>query len=148
MRDAERFLAKVDRTGDCWLWTGWRSRKGYGGFSVGGRAGRDVLAHRWSYEHHVGLIPAGMQVDHICHVPACVNPAHLRLATNKQNQENRSSATARSRSRVRGVSLYRDGRWRAVVGHNGKHIHVGYFATVAEAEAAVIAKRAELFTHA
>ena len=37
--------------------------------------------------------------------------------------------------------------YRAVVGHNGKLHHVGYFDTVEEASAAAEAKRIELFTH-
>ena len=88
-----------------------------------------------------------MQLDHICHNRACVKPEHLRLVTNKQNQEHRRGATARSQTGVRGVSPHL-GLWRAQVGHHNENITVGYFDTIAEAEAAVIAKREELFTHA
>jgi hypothetical protein len=49
-------------------------------------------------------------------------------------------------SDVRGVYPSR-GRWRAQVVHNGKVFRVGTFGTIAEAEAAVIAKRNELDSH-
>ena len=83
----QRFLGHVDRSGDCWVWTGWTESTGYGRFSVGqARFG----AHRWAYEALVDPIPEGMELDHECHnrdrsCPGgdsclhrrCVNPAHL-----------------------------------------------------------------------
>ena len=145
MTPEERFWPKVDKTGDCWLWTGSITPNGYGQFSVNGRP---AYAHRWAYAHHFGPIPKGMVIDHTCHNRGCVNPAHLRAATHKQNMENRCGSTVKSRSGVRGVTWdARCGRWRAYAVHHGKYVHVGAFATVAEAEAAVIAARLELFTH-
>lgn len=142
----ERFWAKVDRSGDCWLWTAAVvANRGYGMFSISGRL---TLAHRVSYELANGSIPPGMQVDHTCHVRRCVNPAHLRLATPKQNSENRMAAQRNSKSGVRGVFRHTTtGRWYGQVTHDGRKVHVGYFDDLADAEAAVIAKRSELFTH-
>lgn len=152
----ERFWAKVDKTETCWLWNGQVTTNGYGAYSFteylatrikqGER--REVRAHRYAWEKEHGPIPEGAEIDHICHNRLCVRPSHLRPTTRKQNGENRSGATARSKSGVRGVSQIRSsGRWRAVVGHNGKSIHVGNFGSLEEAEAAVIAKRNELHTH-
>lgn len=91
---AERFWAKVEKTETCWLWTGASQGGGYGRFGRGRFAQtgpRVVLAHRWSYEHLVGPIPAGLTVDHLCRTPACVNPEHLELVTLAEN-------TARARA--------------------------------------------------
>jgi hypothetical protein len=149
----QRFWSKVDQNGPtmphmdtpCWIWTGSRNENGYGLFWGNGRT---AGAHRVSYKWANGDIPAGMQVDHVCHNRACVNPAHLRLATTKQNAENRSGAQRDSRSGVRGVSFdKRRNHWRADVKHYGKGICVGTFDTLEAAEAAVIAKRLELFKY-
>lgn len=143
----ERFWAKVDKSGDCWLWTGaCNSSRGYGTLTIARKA---YYAHRVVYEWVVGPIPAGMQVDHRPTCPRnCVNPQHLRLVTNKQNQENVSGPRRNSKSGVRGVYwISKMGKYRAQVRHNDHLFHVGYFPTIEEAEAAVIAKRNELFTH-
>jgi hypothetical protein len=44
-----------------------------------------VLAHRASFEAFVGPIPEGMEIDHLCYVPSCVNPEHLEPATRAEN---------------------------------------------------------------
>ena len=132
----DRFWEKVDQSGDCWLWTASCSSKGYGYFNVGG--GRIVRAHRFSYELVNGPIPEGLQLDHRCRVPSCVNPDHLRLATNKQNAEHRGGA---------GVSPHRDGRWQARVKHNGQDISLGIYETRRDAEHVALGARMVLFTH-
>jgi hypothetical protein len=141
----EMFWEKVQKTSTCWVWTASTSC-GYGTFGIGNH--RTTQAHRYSYESLVGRIPKGSQIDHICHNRRCVNPSHLRLASVQQNAQNHNGARSDSKSGVRGVSYCRDtGRWRADVAHSGKRWNLGRFATVAEAEAAAIAKRIELHTH-
>ena len=133
------------REGVCLIWTGGQNGAGYGQMRADGK---NVLAHRWAYEHAHGLIPSGMQVDHVCHNRACVEPSHLRLATPKQNAEHKIQARMDSRTGVRGVRAgKREGKWRAYVTHNGKARSLGTFATIAEAEEAARLKRLELFTH-
>ena len=130
-----RFWAKVDKTGECWLWTAGKTKDGYGRFKVDGGM---RYAHRVAYSWASGPIPDGFQLDHICHVPACVDPDHLRLATNAQNGQNRQCARRNSTSGIRGVYWAKDhGKWRAQARLNGKQHYLGYFATLAEAEAVV-----------
>jgi hypothetical protein len=80
--EAERFWAKVDKSGDCWIWIGAKTRGGYGSFH--GSDG-ERLAHRWAYRALVGPIPEGLHIDHLCRVRACVNPAHLEAVTQQEN---------------------------------------------------------------
>lgn len=83
---ADRFWKHVDRSGECWLWTGARLSGGYGHFSLG--QGASTSAHRYSWEAAHGAIPKGLWVLHDCPAgdnPACVNPAHLWLGTHADN---------------------------------------------------------------
>lgn len=77
---AERFASHyaVDRVTGCWVWTGTVNNRGYGRFDRG-------YAHRASWEIHRGPIPPGLVIDHLCENRMCVNPAHLRTITNRQN---------------------------------------------------------------
>ena len=140
-----RLWSRVDKSGECWLWTGTCSPKGYGYIGVNYKK---LLVHRFAWELLVGPIPDGMEIDHRPTCPkCCVNPDHLRVVTHKQNQENRRGAMRNSKSGVRGVSWDKaKSLWNAEVQHDGKKWQK-YFHTLADAEAAVIAKRLELFTH-
>lgn len=72
----------VKHESGCWLWTGTRKPTGYGRMSANGQG---TSAHRFSYEHHVGPIPDGLEIDHLCNEPACVNPDHLEPVTRAEN---------------------------------------------------------------
>lgn len=141
----ERFWAKVNKTEECWEWVAAKDTAGYGVFNFKGRLRG---SHRVAWELARGDIPEGMFIDHMCHNPACVNISHLRLATPKQNVENRSGAQANSKTGVRGVSWDAERRkWASQVMHKGRKYHAGRFDRIEDAEAAVIEKRNELFTH-
>lgn len=141
----DRFWSKVDTSSNCWLWLGGATKTGYGQFRLDGQS---RYAHRVAYELAIGPIPDGMEVDHICRVRRCVNPQHLRVATHKQNQENRNGADRRSTSKVRGVFWNKAQReWRVQVRHNRKLHWGGSYQSLDEAEDAAIALRRRLFTH-
>lgn len=138
----DRFWPRVHITADCWYWTGAINKDGYGCF------GRSLKAHRFSYQSTFGYIPQRMVIDHICHNRRCVRPDHLRLATDKQNAENRRGLDVRNTSGYRGVSWNRAAnRWQAYVQHNGVLMRLGHFSDVEEAAAVALKKRLELFTH-
>lgn len=79
----QRIEKRIDRTATCWLWTGWSNAEGYGYTRF---EGRDQPAHRVVYLHLVGPIPDGLELDHLCVTPLCVNPAHLEPVTHQENQ--------------------------------------------------------------
>lgn len=87
-----RFWDKVDKRGPiptwapflgrCWVWTAGRFPSGYGCFKLNGKS---TLAHRVAYEWLIGPIPEGLEIDHLCRVRGCCNPAHLEPVTPAEN---------------------------------------------------------------
>ncbi len=90
----ERFVEKVDFSGDCWLWTGATALGGgphpYGRIWSGTYSPKGhsvaVAAHRVSYEIYVGPVPDHLELDHLCRNTLCVNPDHLEAVTHRENQ--------------------------------------------------------------
>lgn len=80
----ERYVIPEPNTG-CWLWLGGLDRDGYGAFTSMAHGKRRVPAHRFSWTLANGPIPEGLVIDHLCRMPPCVNPAHLRVVTPRTN---------------------------------------------------------------
>ena len=81
----DRLLSRYKVCGDCWIYTGQKTRDGYGVIGIGRT--KQLRAHRVSYELHIGPIPAGMLVCHRCDTPLCIRPEHLFLGTPKDNTQ-------------------------------------------------------------
>jgi hypothetical protein len=81
----EFFWSKVEPVeSGCWLWQGYVTPNGYGGFSWGYKHGLYYGAHRTAYAVLVAD-PGELVVDHVCRVRRCVNPAHLDAVTQEEN---------------------------------------------------------------
>lgn len=95
----QRFWSKVNRSGDCWLWTASRWSSGYGQFSLpAGRNKRKTIgAHVFAYELANGPVPDGLEIMHRCDTPLCVRPDHLMVGTHLLNVQD---AAAKGKYRV------------------------------------------------
>jgi hypothetical protein len=79
---AVRLAKRTVRDGDCLRWTGSKTKTGYGRI---GHEGKTKSVHRVAYELAKGPIPEGLEIDHLCRVRDCVNPAHLEAVTHTVN---------------------------------------------------------------
>lgn len=83
----EEFWQSVER-GDadsCWRWTARTATRGYG---VIGRFRTHLLAHRLSLTAASGPAPEGKPYClHSCDNTSCVNPAHLRWGSHRDNTD-------------------------------------------------------------
>lgn len=87
----DRIIANtvIDDNG-CWIWQLSRSPLGYGQMMVGAwYKGKPTCqkAYRIAYLEFAGPIPAGLELDHLCRVPPCCNPAHLEPVTHRVNAQ-------------------------------------------------------------
>jgi hypothetical protein len=81
----ERFSDRIEAVGDCWHFTGYRAKNGYGHVALDGKV---TTAHRLSCALATGTaIPRGHVVMHSCDNPPCVRPDHLRAATASENMQ-------------------------------------------------------------
>lgn len=80
--DMDRFWSKVDRSGECWMWTGRTIPGGYGAFNF---ERHQIAAHRWLWTQMRGPLTDDVQLDHLCRVTACVRLDHLEPVTPQVN---------------------------------------------------------------
>lgn len=99
----------VDQTPEpgCWLWKGpIMASTGYGYAANGGYRGS---AHTFMFQHFVGPVPEGMELDHVCHSAdlscqggltcphrPCVRPDHLEIVTSAENVRRSQSPWGRN----------------------------------------------------
>lgn len=84
MELTKRILEKIvgePMTG-CWLWTAQIGRGGYARLKV---RNRSLDAHKYIFELLNGAVQGGLELDHLCRVRCCVNPAHLEAVPKRTN---------------------------------------------------------------
>lgn len=141
----ENFQSRTkEQPNGCLEWIGYKSH-GYGVIQIGDTHWR---VHRYAWTQKNGRIPEGLEIDHICHNPACYNVEHLRVTTRKQNQENHQGPTSRSTSHVRGVWWDKKvSKWCVQVTHENVVHWGGSYECIEEAERAAIDLRNRFHTH-
>lgn len=102
----ESFWASLDRSGECWPFTGYRDENGYGVLRF---QGKSVLAHRLAFTLANGVIDPDLYVLHSCDNPPCCRPKHLSQGTQLDNM-----IDAACKGRV----AHGDGHWTR---RNGVH---------------------------
>jgi hypothetical protein len=136
---------------DGWLY--WKHRTGAGSKSVPGKRAGAIRRARYSvtvdkdryvcariiWEMHFGNIPEGMIIDHIDRNTLNNKVENLRPATVAQNGWNAVCAVPREsprpQSSVRGVSWSSGGRWQVRFRKDGRHVWIGAFNDLSDAEA-------------
>jgi hypothetical protein len=108
-KQLERFWSRVDKSTNCWIWTGAKV-KGYGIFLR-----EKFYAHRVSYFLAKGIDPGDLMVCHNCDTPACVNPNHLWLGNDLDNQHDSISKKRHSHGETSGNVKLTEGSVKAIL---------------------------------
>lgn len=91
-QDKRTFLAKVNQTETCWIWEGCKNKNGYGLTQTNyAKKLKTQYCHRVSYFLFKGEFDKQLDVLHNCDNPSCVNPEHLHLGTQTDNNKERDN---------------------------------------------------------
>lgn len=138
-----KFFECVDVKSDdeCWIWTGSKTKDGYGLFHHVRH--NTQCAHRYAKEMEIGeRMPRSFDASHTCHNRACVNPGHIVFETHLENMR-RSPRHYAQRGRNESPPIcvhfrkdcqrFRAYRYVRDSEGNSKQEHLGYFETKEEA---------------
>lgn len=105
-----RIQARItpDFASGCWWWDG-PLHHGYGSTYF---ARRNWRVHRLTYFLLIGEIPEGKELDHLCRVRHCVNPAHLEPVTQVENTLRGVGVTAVNARKTSCVHGHAEDGWR------------------------------------
>ena len=100
-----RFWSRVVVGGpeDCWLWTGFTDKDGYGQYKTDLKV---EYTHRYAYRLKNGEIPTDACVMHSCDTPACCNPAHLSTGSQQDNITDKVNKTRQARGSQHGLTRF------------------------------------------
>lgn len=100
-------VAEPDNEQSCWLWTGKHDRSWYGRLNVWvpGAGAVTLSAHVASWVWlaarpestadfvlaYMEMRHSGLEVDHLCNDPRCINPHHLEAVTPSENCQRRNA---------------------------------------------------------
>ncbi len=116
----KRFLDKLEKQGDCWIWTASKRNKGYGAIAWIDPKSRKAInerAHRVSFRLFNGDIPENLFVLHRCDNPACCNPDHLFLGTKADNNRDMVEKGRHVSGGTHCGSHYPSGKWKSGLSH-------------------------------
>ena len=103
----------------CWIWRGACDSSGYAQTFGGGRY---LKVHRVMFEAHRGPIPSGLQLDHLCRVRCCINPAHLEPVTPRENTMRGQTITAANARKTRCAQGHQFSPENTRIAKNGQRV--------------------------
>lgn len=95
--DISRFWKKVRKSQGCWGWLGCHFNTGRPAFWLNRN---NVLAYRVVFLLTKGNIAQDLVIDHLCDNPACMNPDHMKVATQRENLLRSNNVCARNKRKL------------------------------------------------